>query len=77
MKTQFEIRAKKDIPLKILCCYALFVIVTGALDSGNQKSSLLPSSASMFIKPTNTADSVTGAGVNTVPAHSFGGNAGN
>lgn len=69
------------MPLKIICCYALFVIVTGILRSGNQKSSAIPLSAGVTIKPSGAADSVisngAAANINSLQYNSFGSNAGN
>jgi len=69
------------MPLKIICCYALFVIVTGVLNSGNQKSRTIPSSAIASTKSPSSTDSVNCNGaavkINSLQYNFFGGNAGN
>ncbi len=69
------------MPLKTICCFSLFVIVTGALKSSNQKSGAIPLPAGVVIKLSVTADSVISNGaatnINSLQYNSFGSNAGN
>lgn len=70
---------KNNMKLKIICCYALFIIITGARDTGNKKSVSIPTSVNIIKIPGNTTDPVNGAATGTTGlwSASFGGNAGN